>query len=285
MSKLAAAYSTRSDLRKVVSLVADRPWLASKPDELTDLAQLCDTKTELDLLYLLLRRFTFLDSYDVDVCLKLIRRQIVDVWNLTPNDTLIVSKNIEKQRVDSSVAINHFITARFANTPGWTGANFTRHVWSAIKNRAVNNLVLVDDFSGTGTSLADFHNWVDTAVRNGRHTPKNIYACFFACMNATTVAITPAAASRLYSVHWLQKGITDHHRGRSLAAKVKLMNDIENRIFGLRNEYRFGFQQSESLYATQNFSVPNNNFPAFWFRRHDEGQSRKPLFLRMRRGR
>ena len=87
-----------------------------------------------------------------------------------------------------------------------------------------------------------------------------------------------------FSVHWLNKGISELVSGEKKEVATKSMEELEKK---LQKRYQgkklpnFGYKRSESLFALESNNIPNNVFPIFWWPFLKGGVSRKTIFKRV----
>ena len=266
--------------QKILGLYAKRPWLEAREAAVSELHSLCRSERELELVVDLLARFTFLTGTDLRDRCRQVAEQIVSGWKLAASDTILVAKHFESGRGDSSSVINVMMQPALSAThTQWTRDNFELSAIKAIENPKFKNIVLVDDFSGTGNSALKFLSWADSRIRSRNLSAKNIYLAFFCAMEQTGKCGLPA--SRLFVGGWLKRGISDFYDPGEVPSRIAEMIDIERTLEGLPKKYSLGFEKSESLYSTELLNIPNNNFPIFWWNRRHEGRQSVPLFDRI----
>ena len=107
-----------------------------------------------------------------------------------------------------------------------------------------------------------------------------LYICSLAAMRSSLEKIEQSA-EEIYSVYWLNKGISDEAPKEKLASYTSSMLNLEDSLSwskGNRNLYTFGYKQSESLFSLESINVPNNVFPIFWWK--DGKDDKRPTILR-----
>lgn len=264
----------------LVSLTKKQSWLADKGDEFLSLSKECHNTNQFSLIVDLLDRFTYFDGAGIQAAGKEIVHTIESVWDLSPSNTVITAKNIESQN-DSSGAMAYMMQGPFsAGNKDWIKGNFRNNIKDVLNDHNVRNLILIDDFSGSGKSLQKLLTWIENT--KPKDSEKNVYACFLCAMYATYDQNYPSILKKLFSVKSIGRGISDHYK-EDLGEKVATMVEVEKELVGLPHKYRFGFEKTEALYACQNFNIPNNNFPVFWYKATKAGKKRGTLFPRIER--
>jgi len=119
-------------------------------------------------------------------------------------------------------------------------------------------ILFVDDFMGTGDTAIEaleyFHELAPKIVNEN--------------ISLMSIVIHNMAIRKLdidfdlVYKYEIKKGITDFFDGDDLDDSVQLMKNIEKKLKGLRQEFSFGYKQSEALVSMQR--IPNNTFPIYW---------------------
>lgn len=264
----------------LVELTIKQPWLAERGEEFLSISKEFPGDKEFELLVDLVSRFNYVTSSDIRRAGREIVRMVEHVWDLDPTDTVITAKNIDDQN-DSSGALSYHMQTIFAGgNKHWIKNNFRSNIKPVLFDGQIKNLILIDDFSGSGKSLNKLLTWIQNNTPTGG--VKNVYACFVCCMQATFDKDYPSILKKLHASRSLTRGISDYYT-TDLADKVATMQKMESRLVGLPANYHFGYEASEALYACENFNIPNNNFPIFWFRTGGSGRRRVALLPRIER--
>ncbi|PHK30940.1 hypothetical protein VF13_39420, partial [Nostoc linckia z16] len=266
---------SQSTFERIFGLTKKCPWLLGRQKELSSLSSECVSEDELLLVIDLLERFSYVDGPEVARRCAQIRDKIISDWSLSKEDTRIVCKSIEEM-TDSSVAVNYFLQQSFGAV-GWKKDNFSKYLSRSIENKNINNIVIVDDFSGTGNSLKELSLWIEK--KQELLLNKKFFVCLFCAMEQTFLQDYNGVFSDIFSIEIQKKGISDYNEG-DVVRNLFVMSGIEERI-RTSKKYRLGYEGSEALYCTENFNIPNNNFPVFWQTRSGKGSTRSALFGRI----
>lgn len=121
-------------------------------------------------------------------------------------------------------------------------------------------LVLLDDFIGTGDTAMEALAYVDACIP-GINKPSSINFLCVASLK-TGLDLIRGKGYKVYTNHVLKKGITDYYSGQELVEAKAKMERIESRMKRLKEEFRFGYGQSEGLVCMER--CPNNTFPIYW---------------------
>ena len=117
-------------------------------------------------------------------------------------------------------------------------------------------LVLVDDFIGTG-------NTAEKCLKS-MNLPKDIVErtkVLALVAQEEGVDYIQKLGVELYVGETRRKGISDYYTDEEAEHRLKLMEEIEDKMSVKRN-YRLGYGQSEALVTM--CRTPNNTFPVFW---------------------
>jgi hypothetical protein len=268
----------------IVDLIETKPWLKPRYSLLIELIRLGQSLEEQKLILQLISRFHFIDSDALGQNLKHMVHQITVQWNLTPSDTIILGASLE-DKSKSSDMVSYFLKPAFQNEDGWTSHHFKTRMRDVTSWHSSSfNAVLVDDFIGTGTSVADKVKWLRDKFTQTEKNVK-IFVCVFAAMRESRVVLD-GLGIEYHANSWLQKGISDFYAPQELQTAVDNMTILEEKLCdkiqnGRLRKFRFGFKRSEALYYLEHGNIPNNVFPIFWWQYLKEKRRRTPLFPRL----
>jgi hypothetical protein len=263
-------------LTRLMDLSAKNEWLTQKRKCVEDLFQVCGDADEARVILHTLEVFQYVDGNKLSVALESISKQVNEIWCLSPTDTCVVCKDIEG-KTDSSAAMQQMIKPYFSSYEGWSSnRNFLPNIEKVLEKKTIKNIVIVDDFSGTGKSLEKLCVWVTRKCNELGRNPVNIYAAFVAAMDETINRKYPKILADMYYNIGSKKAISQHFKNDG-ASEKDIMISIENRFGGIRKSYSLGFDKSEAAFYLQNFNTPNNVLPIFWHK----GKSKSAMFPRM----
>jgi hypothetical protein len=172
--------------QKLFGLLRNKPWLETRAAAVEELHAICSNDRDLELVVDLLEQFTFLSGNDFESRCAKIAQKITQDWKLSASDTVLVGKHFESGRGDSSGVINAMMQPALARTgENWSRRNFEISAKKSLQNSEFKNIVLVDDFSGSGESAANFLKWAEDLIAREKLGKKNIYLAFFCAMEKT----------------------------------------------------------------------------------------------------
>ncbi len=259
-----------------------QPWLALKYEALECLWSLCEDFDEQRLITQLLHRFTYIEPGEFDNCLGAMTTIVVDEWKLQPDRTLIAALHNDDD-ADSSQLIAQALKKHFAGLQGWSERHFFNSAFKAIHSaNDGDNIVLVDDFVGTGNQA---NKVLASCIKSMGKLNKPNIKIFLLCIAAMEFSKgTVANLAGFYSLIWLKKGIQDYYVGSELDDANKKMLRLESTLLaknGRKTMPSFGYRHSESLFGHEFGTIPNNVFPVFWWKWLVDKSERKTLFNRL----
>ena len=274
----------RGPLQQLFQLSLAQPWLETRQAELFETMDLCQDVHEQSLVCDLLFRFKYIPADTLNDCLIQMGDMVTNTWGCAPETTKIVAIN-RSDYSDSSQHILWLLKPIFADHHGWDTTSFVAKMSDAIPYTGnENSIVLIDEFSGTGGTLAKAVRWYRQKLEENGVSAK-IYVCCLAAMEKGIEKIQHEADD-IFVCHVLERGISDHFEGEALASAVAMMERLEDELapkigHELLSKYNFGYKQSEALYYFQNGNPVNNLFPIFWWKEIKRKSDWRPIFRRI----
>jgi len=264
--------------RKIFELVRQKEWLESRDGQLVSLLNTCDTERQQALIFDLINRFHYSGDVDLRHSAARIAEIISKEWKLSASETKVVAI-ADKDEADGSQFLTQALRQHFSRDEGWSSSNFLSQITAVASFGAdVKNVVLIDDFIGTGTKISRKFKWAEKKLGDlGCKTA--IYMCSMAAMEASK-SVLDTLRGKYFSDLWLKKGISDYFEGDALTNACSDMQQLEKKLDDLPANYRFGFKESESIFYQEPFNVSNNVFPVFWWDRWNTSDFGAPLFNR-----
>lgn len=263
-------------IEDLIDLVALKPWIIDKKKELSELYQICETRDESKIVSYIVRNFLYLDGNETETSLKNIAKQIGEVWKLSPEDTCIACKDIDG-KTDSSAALQQMIKRLMPAFGPWkSNINFRSNLAKIMEDESVKNIVIIDDFSGTGKSLRKLIKWFDEKSAELKREKPKIFCAFIAAQASTLKISEEKILDGLFHVHKVKKLISESGDMDAATAR-KCIVDISTRYGGISRKIYLGYEDSEAAFNLQNLNTPNNVFPIFW----KYSGNRIPMFPRI----
>lgn len=269
----------RAMFTTMLDMTASQPWLKDRQNPLIDLIDECEKENQQQLVFELLERFTFLDAPDFQKAIQGIADYIQITLGLGPDDATISASDNGKYS-DSSQLVVYSLKAAQWNVPGWTTNSFVSNLSHLVESASKGNLVLVDEFVGTGETAEKKVNWLRKELANTGSSPK-IYFGVVAGMEAG-LARVKTVVDGVFAAHELNRGISDYYPADEIQTRLDAMVELERQLGregrrGKLKKHSLGYKKSESLYSRSNGNTPNNVFPVFWWDVRSDGSSRNPI--------
>lgn len=269
------------DFVKLTQLHMEFEWLNYEPEALFELWCLSDNNEQKDLIEHLIKNFSYIDGRKLIEASKNLSNQIESIWELKPSNTFLVA-TCGDDKPDGSQSIIQILKNKFS--VNWKESNFYNSLPKGANEIPDNsNIILVDDFIGTGDTIDRKLKYLKSTIENRVLKGVTIKIISLAAMEFSK-EILDGLDVDYYSVHWLKKGINELIEEGERDAATQSMEQLEKK---LKKEYhgkklpRFGYKRSEALYALEANNIPNNVFPIFWWPFYKGGVSRKTLFNRI----
>ena len=286
---------SKQEFSQYFGLIAKAPWLISNSQlyqdsgsGLFELFELCGNDTNKnELVTSLIERLCYLSSENWNEYLYKIAKYIIEDLQFTPSETQITPlsnasevKSGNRLLRDISVIpiLRSFVCEKcFVDS------------FSLYKNNLKNgrnNIILVDDFIGTGRS---FIKKIKVILSKNSEEKINIFCCAAVGMDFGIKQIEDEGCS-VFCPKILSKGISDNYSGEDLTQALKDMQEIEKKLASeiydsksgetkLLSTFSLGYKQSEALVSFRGISgnTPNNVFPIFWWEKKKDGGNREVL--------
>lgn len=273
----------------LLELIDRHEWLKekSKWSALVELWNMCELKTQQELLKELFSRFCYLSLAEKKQTIQDIIAYIENDWHLNGDNSYIAAVG-DDQEVDGS--IGHLNSFKTYLPFSWQEYNLIPSIGKIsykLKEKYKPNLILFDDFIGTGKTFSRKINWLSNDLEEKNICIENIKIISFAGMKFGIDKLIEEQNIEIYAPHVLKRGISDFENLEQLEVKKELMLLLER---ALKKEYKglnlkdhsLGYGQSEALYYLEDNNCSNNVFPIFWWAKAKGGRVRKTLFKRLR---
>lgn len=270
--------------RRALLIVEKQVWLASKNDRLNELLSFCSDSDERNLILDIVERYTYISGIDLTRSLEQIAAKITNDWKCDPQDSVVVAMD-RGRHADSSAAIAWFLKPILGDLADWE----TNQFYKALGEAALDvpdggNIVIVDEFVGTGQTLRGALVWLSKKLKeHGKNA--TLYVATVAAMEISREKDL-SLAKEFFSTIWLKKSIRDHYPPEKISPLENVMLGLEARLlkedgFMTLDKYSLGYKKSQAAYFFENGNPPNNNFPIFWWKRLADGSRRRPLTPRV----
>jgi len=233
----------------------------------------CTTIGELDVIEYLLTNLSYCTSSDVVARASEAARFITN-HGLSPETTLLVGL-AEGDKTCGSTGIVRAIEVSLPSS--WNGSVHTSFVSAFRKREGKPNLVLIDDFVGTGDKMS---KKINSLRQNPKTKDYNIYVISFAGMVEGVEKIRSLVSDSYIGLS-LGKLFTSNMSDPELSDVLAKMKNLEDKLFNdPESEYRLGYKASEAAFYLEAANIPNNTFPILWWEKYNDGSVRESLFPR-----
>lgn len=222
----------------------------------------------------LIKKFKYVSRNESKTSISLIAKQIKDVWKCNKNNTLIMAVKL-KDNVHSDGSSKMAYDLRTA-LQDWDNRYVIDPFNEKDKHLASGfDVVLCDDFIGSGSTV---DNRIK-ALKDVMPDSAKIYVVTLAAMKESyTNYFSNYHNVEIFSPLWLEKGIND-------GTSITIMLNMEKRLAPkYKNEKlkncTLGYRKAGGLYYNEDYRIPNNVYPIFWWGLLVNGQPFKSLFER-----
>ena len=247
---------------------------------------LCSNSIQEDLLIDLLFRFNYISTdMFTDSLYKLVNNIFTD-WELPIDKTQIIATAHDSDP-DSSQLLVQMLKPVLADL-GYDVVKVHNKITDSVKFIVdFPNAVFVDEFIGTGTTIAKRvknynHYYNEYFTKNSLVPNFNIKICATTCMNIAEQNIQMTGCD-YYCVNWLERGISDYYDQESIFGMIFEMLEIESNLdhnSGTEEFCSLGWGKAEALYTLQGSNTPNSVFPIFWWKHLRKRPIRKTVLNR-----
>jgi len=265
---------------RVLTLTEKQPWLKDKQEGLIYLVEECETVDEQVLVCDLLSRFCYVDAQRFEDLITDIANKVERDWKLIPESTLLCALD-NSRYADSSQYVLYALKAAPWNSPTWNTSSFVNGLSKLVDTgKNPTDVVLVDEFMGTGTTAEKAINWLKTKLAEADLSPR-IHLVMIAAMEEGATRIQSMVDS-FYAPIILKKAISDFYEDLERQPKIEMMLSMEERLSTLSHrgklkDHRLGYGKSESLFTRKGGNTPNNVFPIFWWELDRNNQARRTV--------
>ena len=274
----------KEDFNKYYRLLPRQGWLYDKGDELNNLLMSCNNEAQKSLIFSLLEEFQYVNSEILPKYLDLMAEYIINETGYNIESTQIVGMTMDSNP-DSSQWILQQLKPMLTKK-GWNNVkittNFHRGV-SKLNKEGLNQLVLVDEFIGSGQSIEGRIKYLKEHAKSDY----SIKACFIAGMELGIKKVSNDFSDFRCFLP-LSRGISDRYEKDEQKEAIFNMKDLESYLLPKINDkeivdYHLGFNQAEALYSSFG-NTPNSVFPSFWWPYDVKEKYRNPILTRNEEG-
>ena len=222
----------------------------------------------------LIHKFKYVGRNESNKGISLIAGHIKDVWKCDKNQTLIMAVKLKRNRhPDGSSKMLYDLRTALKD---WDD-RLIIDPFNDKDNRLTKgfNVVLCDDFIGSGSTIDKRIK----ALKAVMSSSTKIYVVSLAAMKESVSRYFSKFNNvDVFSPIWLEKGIKD---GASAAIMLEMEKRLAPKYKGESLEdCSLGYGKAGGLYYNEDYRIPNNVFPIFWWGLLINGEPFKSLFER-----
>lgn len=280
---LAAAPISAEALYDILQIFDSQPWTKRLHEELAELWSLCTSRAQQMLMKELIEKFCMFDATHEESACRAFNEQ-VQAWGLEPGNTWIVAV-ANSAEIDGSTAGLQKLKNKVFPYEEWHSRFISNIPAAADMIKEGQNVVLFDDFIGSGKKMVRKIAWVKKILKERGIENFNVYCACFSGMKFGLKHLANESGAPVFAHIQLNKGITENFDPEKAEIALGLMSEIESNLAPKYRgkelkEYMLGYEKSETLYCAINDNCPNNVFPIFWWPIKKEGHPFKTLLRR-----
>ena len=264
------------DFHSSVELIFSQPWLRERQAEYFELLTDCPSDAHRRMVISLLSRTKYVSASEYVGAIDSMRDHVENNWNLKPHNTIFVSSN--KEYTDSSQEVLNQLKSSRWTDPDWNKELFfVRYRDALTKIGEGYNVVLVDDFIGSGGSMLASIGWFTQKLTSLGLNAKIRVLSVSGCVEG--IGNIRKSDFEIHTIFSIPKGLSDYLTGADLTDASAKMADLEDLLelkIGPKalTKYRFGWKKQEAVFVRHGGNTPNNVFPIFWWHRLKSGVRR-----------
>ena len=276
---------TRKIFGKIYKLKEKHKWLDVENEAFQNIIfDECDNEENQDFVIDLLHRINYISQKQYREYIDALTLDITTHPELDISNTLVTTMS-GSSKPDSSHEVIYAIKISYGKNglqPFDSFVNFQKSIKKIQKNNEIKNIVIVDEFIGSGITALNQHNTLVKQL-HGSNLPKiNIYIKTIAASicGLELLAKNNVNTSTLVKIN---RGISDFYETDLARHKIEEMIRLEgilNPICKGEELPSLGHGKCESLYCREEGNTPNNVLPIFWWPCHVNGIDRKTILHR-----
>lgn len=233
----------------------------------------------------LISKFQYVDQEQAKIDTKKILNIALVNWSIKPTDTIFVAFKMDNFSDGSSIILNFIRPILKEIDTGWENKNLFSDLKPGLNatliNKKIKNIILIDDFIGTGGTAIDRIKRVKNHLKL-KMLDLNIHVFSLGGMKDGKKRIDNLKI-KYETPYLIDKGTKiTFPRNQHDAVKKEILK-VEMSLYKScrgKTNFSLGYEKSEALYAWNVFNMPNNNYPMFWWNRYKNGEHRKTMFTR-----
>lgn len=265
------------DFHYSLKLGLKHKWLNRYSNQLDEtIYQLLDNRNKKRLFKKLLDGFIYISKDRSQELIDLIVKHILNVWNCNPEDTIIIGiKKENNPHPDGSSVLLYRIKNGLYD---WRSDHFLNEFSKEIIEKYKNyNIILCDDFIGSGSTI---YNRVHLAI-SLQNPKKKLYVVALGAMRQAEEKVLKTSKVKYFVPVWVNKIINHDVNSKDCALMLEMEEQLSERYKNYKlKDMSLGYKQSGALYYNEEYRIPNNVYPIFWWGLLKNKEFFNSLFLR-----
>lgn len=274
---------SREKFNTVFTLLARQPWLGAKHQELVHmLFDECQCERSREMLINIVSGFFYLSGDQYNRALDSLAQEVV-----TQEDYKLKSQ-VVAMAVDSGADSSHEVlyNLKFVfSALGWLdfkGVSLSAAAYKTYTRTGRNNIVVVDDFVGSGKTVINRHKLITSQFKDNKVTDYTISFKVLVSTQAGLQAVRDEGIA-ITAQHEIKKAIDDVYPEQVAAEYRALMLALEDGLskeYGGREMPSLGYNGAQAAFCRERANTPNSVFPIFWWPFKTNLDARMTILLR-----
>lgn len=274
---------SREKFNTVFTLLARQPWLGAKHQELVHmLFDECQCERSREMLINIVSGFFYLSGDQYNRALDSLAQEVV------AQEDYKFKSQVVAMAVDSGADSSHEVlyNLKFVfSALGWLdfkGVSLSTAAYKTYIRTGRNNIVVVDDFVGSGKTVINRHKLITSQFKDNKVTDYTISFKVLVSTQAGLQAVRDEGIA-ITAQHEIKKAIDDVYPEQVAAEYRALMLALEDGLskeYGGREMPSLGYNGAQAAFCRERANTPNSVFPIFWWPFKTNLDARMTILLR-----
>ncbi|KII31758.1 hypothetical protein [Pseudomonas fluorescens] len=274
---------SREKFNTVFTLLARQPWLGAKHQELVHmLFDECQCERSREMLINIVSGFFYLSGDQYNRALDSLAQEVV------AQEDYKLKSQVVAMAVDSGADSSHEVlyNLKFVfSALGWLdfkGVSLSTAAYKTYTRTGRNNIVVVDDFVGSGKTVINRHKLITSQFKDNKVTDYTISFKVLVSTQAGLQAVRDEGIA-ITAQHEIKKAIDDVYPEQVAAEYRALMLALEDGLskeYGGREMPSLGYNGAQAAFCRERANTPNSVFPIFWWPFKTNLDARMTILLR-----
>ena len=281
---------SRKEHIELSKIIAQHPWLSDKSKEIRNLLfSECETDEHRHLITALISELVHVDMHSYKELIKSVAENIKNT-HLMPSTTLIVSMTGDRS-ADSGqhvlYELKYFL--RYYKWTGYTAVNKYNESHKIFKDNGQQDtdLILVDNFIGSGRTVQTRINWVQETFTTKNYKTPNISVKVALCTKSGFDFLKSQGVD-VYASKIINDKLIENLFSSNKDHYIEMMQYLESKLLTVYKTKKnitkllpsLGYGKAQVALSIETMNTPNNVFPIFWWQYANNAEEREVLLLR-----